>query len=310
MNLKVRNSVLLAKQEVTYGVDASPTGAMNAMLVKNVQVNPLEQDAVQRDLVRPYMGNDEQIPVGTRISISFSVEYAGSGVAGQAPAYGPLLTACGLAETIEALTDVRYSPVSDQFKSDTLIYNMDGVSHKALGCRGSVAIQLDARGIPEYRFTFVGLYADVVDATVVDVDYAAFKKPLAVNKRNTPTATLFGQSVVLQSLSLDTALSVNYRNLVGYEGVDITDRAAKGKAVFQYTKVATYNWFADIKAANSGALSFIHGLVEGNIVELAAPNVQMINPSFTEDSGVSMLNVDLNYNPTDAGNDEFEIIVR
>ena len=35
MGLNMRNSVLLAKLEVTYGVDATPTGALNAMLARH-----------------------------------------------------------------------------------------------------------------------------------------------------------------------------------------------------------------------------------------------------------------------------------
>lgn len=310
MNLSMNKSVLLAKTEGTYNVDAAPTGALNAILAINLTVTPLEQESQQRNLVRPYMGNDEQIPVGTKVSISFEVEASGAGAAGDVPAYGILLTSSGMEEEITVDTDVRYKPISSAFKSLTMIYNLDGVSHKCTGARGSVELTFPAKGVPRYKFTFVGLYADVVDANVVGVDYSAFIKPLAVNKRNTPTSTLFGQAIVTQSLSLDVGMTVAYRNLVGYEGVDLTDRASRGKILFQYTKVATYNWFAAIKAGNSGALSFVHGLTAGNIVEIAASNVQIINPSISDSDGTAMLGLDLNYNPTEAGNDEFEIIVR
>lgn len=309
MGLNLRNSVVLAALESTYGTDATPTGAANAVLAKNVQVSPLEQDSVQRDLVRPYFGNDEQIPVGTRISMQFEVELAGSGAAGVAPAYGPLLQACAMDETVD-LADVRYTPVSSNFKSLTLVYNLDGVRHKAIGCRGTVVFAFDARGIPVMRFSFIGLYANVVDATVSGVDFSAFKKPKSVNYRDTPSCSLFGQSVVMQSLSLDVGMQVVYRNLVGFEGVNLTDRAARGAISFEYTKVATYDWFANIKAGNSGAISLVHGLTEGNIVELSASNVQITTPSIGDSDGIAMLNLNLNYNPTEAGNDEFELIVR
>jgi len=310
MGLNMRNSVLLAKLEVTYGVDATPTGALNAMLAKAVNVSPLEQDSVQRDLVRPYFGNDEQIPVGTRIAISFEVELAGAGAAGDAPAYGPLLQACAHSETIEALVDVRYKPITSNQKSVTMIYNLDGVQHKALGCKGSAAFALDARGIPVMRYTFTGLYADVVDAAVADVDFSSFLKPKSVNYRDTPSCTYFGQNIVVQSLSLDAGLQVVYRNLIGFEGVNITDRAARGALSFEYQKVATYNWFQKIKDGDSGALNLVHGLTEGNIVELAAPNVQPTGPTISDSDGIAMLNLNLNYNPTEAGNDEYELIIR
>lgn len=309
MGLNMKNAVLLAKAEVTPGVDAVPDGATNAMLVQNLSINPLEQEVVQRNLIRPYFGNDEQIPVGTKLSLSFEVEAAGSGVAGTAPAYADLLKACGTSENITVGTDVRYRPLSGDFGSLTMIYNLDGVSHKCTYARGSVELMFDAKGLPKFKFSFVALYADVVDATVLAVDYSAFIKPLAVNKRNTPTASLHSNNIVLQSLSMDVGMNSVYQNLVGYEGVDLTDRATRGKILFQYTKVATYDWFAAIKNGDSGALSFVHGVTAGNIVELAAPNVQIVNPSISDQDGTAMLGLDLNYNP-DVGNDEFEIIIR
>ncbi len=313
MGLNMRNSVLLAKLETTYGVDATPTGALNAMLAKAVNVSPLEQDAVQRDLQRPYFGNDEQIPVGTRIAITFEIELAGSGAEGDAPAYGPLLLACAHSETINALVDVRYKPITvspDDQDSVTLIYNLDGVQHKALGCKGTVSFAFDARGVPVMRFAFTGLYADVVDAAVTGVDFSAFIKPKSVNYRDTPSCTYFGQPIVVQSCSLDVGLQVVYRNLIGFEGVRITDRAARGALSFEYQKVIQYNWFQKVKNNESGALNLVHGTVAGNIIELAAPNVQPTGPTISDSDGTAMLNLNLNYNPTEAGNDEYELIVR
>lgn len=313
MGLNMRNSVLLAKLETTYGVDATPTGALNAMLAKAVNVSPLEQDAVQRDLQRPYFGNDEQIPVGTRIAISFEVEFAGAGAAGDAPQYGPLLLACAHSETINAMVDVRYKPITvspDDQDSITMIYNVDGVQHKALGCKGTVSFAFDARGIPVMRYAFTGLYADVVDAAVTGVDFSAFIKPKSVNYRDTPSCTYFGQDIVVQSCSLDVGLQVVYRNLIGFEGVRITDRAARGALSFEYQKVATYNWFQKVKNNESGALNLVHGTVAGNIIELDAPNVQPTGPTISDSDGTAMLNLNLNYNPTEAGNDEYELIVR
>lgn len=313
MGLNMRNSVLLAKLETTYGVDATPTGALNAMLAKAVNVSPLEQDAVQRDLQRPYFGNDEQIPVGTRIAITFEIELAGSGAEGDAPAYGPLLLACAHSETINALVDVRYKPITvspDDQDSVTLIYNLDGVQHKALGCKGTVSFAFDARGVPVMRFAFTGLYADVVDAAVTGVDFSAFIKPKSVNYRDTPSCNYFGQPIVVQSCSLDVGLQVVYRNLIGFEGVRITDRAARGALSFEYQKVIQYNWFQKVKNNESGALNLVHGTVAGNIIELNAPNVQPTGPTISDSDGTAMLNLNLNYNPTEAGNDEYELIVR
>ena len=94
MPLLTRKRLIVAKIESTYGTDPTPTGA-NAILVRNLEITPLEAETVNRDLVRPYLGASDQLLAQTRVSMTFEVEMAGSGTAGTAPAYGPLLKACG-----------------------------------------------------------------------------------------------------------------------------------------------------------------------------------------------------------------------
>ena len=115
MPLLTRKRLLLAKTEATYGTDPVPTGAANAILVRNLEIVPLQSDIVQRELIRPYLGNYEQLLAQTRVQVTFEVELAGSGTAGTAPAYGPVLKACGLSETLVTSTSATYAPVSTTF---------------------------------------------------------------------------------------------------------------------------------------------------------------------------------------------------
>ena len=71
-----RKRLVLAKLETTYGTDATPLGA-NAILISNLDVTPVETEFASRELVRPYMGNFDDIPVATSVSCSFRVEVAG-----------------------------------------------------------------------------------------------------------------------------------------------------------------------------------------------------------------------------------------
>ena len=102
MSLLTRKRTILAKIETVYGTDPTPTGAANAILVRNVNITPQETEIASRDLVRPFLGNSEQLPVAIHAAVDFEVEIAGAGTAGVAPAYGPLLRACGFAELILA----------------------------------------------------------------------------------------------------------------------------------------------------------------------------------------------------------------
>lgn len=98
MALLSRKRLVLCKAESSYGQDISPDGT-DALLVRSLEVTPIEADVVSRDLIRNYLGNSDQLLAQTRVSISFQVEMAGSGAGATAPRFGSLLKACGMAET-------------------------------------------------------------------------------------------------------------------------------------------------------------------------------------------------------------------
>jgi len=104
MPLLTRRRTILAKIETTYGTDSIPTGAADAVLVRSLEITPLESEFASRDLIRVFMGNSEQLPVGIRAQMTIEIEMAGSGTAGTAPAYDALMRACGLSRTLLATT--------------------------------------------------------------------------------------------------------------------------------------------------------------------------------------------------------------
>lgn len=100
--MKPMKQVLLAGIESSYGSAATLTGAANALLVQNAQLTPMVQDKSARSGLRAFLGSLGQIVVGQHVGLNYDCEIAGSGSAGSAPAWGPLLRACGMAETINA----------------------------------------------------------------------------------------------------------------------------------------------------------------------------------------------------------------
>src|SRR5260221_12793831 len=109
----LRSKALMAKIETTYGTDAVPTGAANAVLCKNdIKFTPMDSDRVPREVIQAYMGHQQDLPVATRIMLEFDVEAAGAGGAVDVvPAFGPLLRGCGHAQTINAAVSVSYQPI-------------------------------------------------------------------------------------------------------------------------------------------------------------------------------------------------------
>ena len=303
----MRRAVVAFKQEVTYGVDPTPTGAANAVLVRDFSVTPIEQELDNRDLTRAYLGNSDSLPVSNHFMVEFSVELAGSGTAGTPPAWAPILMACGFAETDSAIDDI-YTPKSTGFTSGTLYVDIDGVLHEGNGCVGNVAFSLDARGIPMMRFSFRGIYVPVVDATALVPVYTAYKKPVPVNKQNT-TLTLHGIASVVETLQIDMKNEYPYRNLIGYEGVTINDRKPDGSISLEMVSVATKNWMATIAAGTTGAFQMVHGTVAGNIIQIDAPAVQLVSPRFANSQGIQMLQANLLFTPV-SGNDEITITVK
>jgi len=310
MAKSIKKTLLLAKIQAAAGTDASPTVAANAILLRNVTATPLSSEYVERALLRPYMGNAGRIPTTQYAQIEGEVELAGAGTAGDAPAWGPLLRGCGFAETITAGTDVRYTPVSDDFEMLTLHYYLDGLFHKILDARGTVSFDISAKGIPFMRYRFMGAYSPITDqANPTGADYSAFLTPLGVNKANTPNWELGSYTGCLQSLTFDVANQLEWRSLISCEGAEISDRQPTGKVVLQLPAISQLDWPTMVLNASESALSITHGKTAGNIVTVNLPKAQLANPTYSDDNNTAMLNLDLNVNP-DQGNDEIEIIVK
>ena len=280
-----RKLAILAKIETTYGTDAVPTGVANAILMTNVTHKTMVGERLQRELLVPWMGHQGVILSDHVSTLEGSVEIAGSGAAGTAPAYGPLLRMCGMAETIEVATSVEYAPVSGAFEAGSIYFNLDGVRKIMLGVRGTWSLELVPQQIPRYRFSFTGLLGTLSDTALPAVTLTAFKKPVIVSKDNT-TISLHGSPVIAERFSLDLAASVEKRLLIGENSVQITDRQATGSIVVEAGTLAEKNWYAIAKAHTTGVLAAVHGVTAGNIVTIGAPAVQIAEPDDGQTQGI------------------------
>ena len=159
----MKKMLLLAKIEGTSGTDALPTAGANAIMCRALAPEPITAEQVARDLIRPHKGNSGKLAVGVHRKLTCEVEFAGSGAAGTAPPWAPLLQACGFAETITAGVDVAYDPVSEGEPTLTLYGYLDGILFKLTGCKGNVTFTLNAKAIPVMQFEFLGAYSTPTD---------------------------------------------------------------------------------------------------------------------------------------------------
>ncbi|UUZ68080.1 hypothetical protein LP416_27835 [Polaromonas sp. P2-4] len=148
MPKSMKNMVLLAKQEVTLGVDPVPTPAANSMLVRAFTPQIINAEFVERNLIQGYKGNFGSLAVGVHRVFEFEVELASSGTAGTAPKWGPLLMACGFSETLVAVTSATYAPISTGDTTVTLYGYLDGILFKMTACKGTGELGRQRQGHP------------------------------------------------------------------------------------------------------------------------------------------------------------------
>jgi hypothetical protein len=318
MGRLIRKTAILAKVETTYGTDSVPTGAANAILVSNASFS-LAYNNVERNFIRPYFGGSGQL-AGTRfVECSFEVELANSGTAGTAPAWAPLLRACGMAESLLSTPSrVEYTPVSATFTSLTIYYHLDGLRRVALGCMGNCEIMLNEGAAPMLRFTFSGLDGGRTATADPTVTLTAFRAPQVVSDVNSgdinlgctyATGVLTGGTVYpSRGLSVNLNNTVSRKALLGGQSVQISDRNVQGQTQLDLTAAQEVSFLADINANTNTTLGFTHSTGAGVGIILHAPQVQRIDPSDAEYEGDVHMAQNLRFTPTTAGNDELRLV--
>ena len=327
MALSARRKLILAALESTYGT-AVATAGTNAILVSSPTLTPVTGGTVDRGLVRPYHGGADQIPVNTHQQLECAVELAGPGVydpsaaAIKTPGWGLLLQACGFSETIGKKqpsdpysNEVVYAPISGSEPSLTVRANWDDQQHVLAGCRGTARLALPTADIPRWTFTLTGLWADPSSVAAIVPDYGKFQAPRPGSATDTPTVTLFGQSVRMRSLELDLAVEVIHREIIGAANeVLIVDRSPSGTIVLDAQALSTFDPFAAAAKGTTGALQIVHGAPDtsanaGKLIEIDCPRIQLGEPTYAEDNGVLQQSIPFQALPN-SGNDEFVVTVR
>lgn len=393
MPLRTKQRLVLAKTEgSSYGVDSLPDGS-NALLVNDdLQLSPLTGPTVQRRVLRAYRGAYETSIVNTQVGITFSVELAGSGAAGTAPALADLLRACATAQTVtsSALTgtaaagaansitlaagtsavndfycgqiititsgtgnghvglitayngtskvatvapitatfvpgassaysiaaNVSYRPISltdgVADTSCTIVYNLDGVEHRLLGCRGTATWNSMLGEFGGLNFTMTGIYAPPTDTaqSTYTVAYANQAVPLVYRADNVRATRFLGYAGCFQGITLDFGNTVNYRELVGCtKQVVIPDGQSSGTVMLEATSIANFDPFTlSLSDGSTGVLSTLIYGPAGNRVSLVVPRCDIGQPSYQSQDGYEMINVPYTAIPSAAGNDDFYIV--
>lgn len=277
MPLNWKSKVLLAKIESTYGTDAAPTGAANAILAIDIRLSPMEGQDVSRNLELPNLGAQGTIPVDLHAKLAFKVELTGSGTAGTPPAYGPLLRGCALAQVVQTGVSVIYNPVSAGHEALTLYLWIGSTQYRLKGARGTCVLRVAASGIPYLEFEFTGLFVQPAEAAQASPSLTSqiARRPQVGTTANTPTFSFDEIPLVMRSFALNFGNAVETRFLIGSESVLITDRAETIETTVEAVPLTVLNPFALAATQEAAELRLVHGTGAGNIATLVAPAAQM-----------------------------------
>ena len=222
----------------------------------------------------------------------------------------------GASSTYTVAANVSYRPISvTDGVADTsaaFTYNIDGVQHKLLGCRGTATVNMALGEFGTINFTMTGLYTTPTDTaqSTYAIAYANQAVPLVCRADNLRATRFFGYAGCFQSISLDLGNTVNYRELIGCtKQVVIPDGQSSGTVMMEATPIATFDPFTAAQAEGTyGPLSSVIYGPAGNRVSLVVPRCDLGQPSYTTVDGYEMLNLPYTAIPSLVGNDDFYLV--
>jgi hypothetical protein len=284
-----RNQVLLAKIETLRGSDSSPVGA-DAVLCGEVYPT-IDGNELSRISVRDSISALQKKYAKKKVTFSIAVELKGSGAAGTAPEWAPLVRACGNKEVVSAGVDCQYSPENQDADMDsvTIYLYKDGRVWKAVGCLGNMSINMNAGEYPIATFSMVGKLSTVADATNPTPTYDS-GDPIQIQN----LGFSFGSwnDAVMRNFTFATGNTIGDRDDVnsadGYKGPFISARDPVWSARIEAVLEATNSFFADFLASDTSVFDISHGSVAGNIVEFDAPKAGYMAPVPSSESSLEM----------------------
>lgn len=245
MSKLTRKRTVLAKIESVYGTDPTPSST-DAILLKNLTVTPLDSTLVSRDLIRPYLGNSEQLMAQKFSKIDFEVEMAGPGTIGKIPAYDCLLRSCamvGAATNVTITAAIASSVVTVTSTAHGLITGDKIITSgfTDTNCNKSTGVTITKTGNDTFTFPAAGA-ADDATADGTPVYRSAYVY--------SPVSASFESSTIY--FNVDGIL----HKLTGCMGTVAIDLKVKEIPVFKFSLTGLYNAPTDTAAPSTDFSGF------------------------------------------------------
>lgn len=303
---KWRSKALLIKAEAQYGVDPTPSGAVNWIEARNISFNPMDTDKVDRNIVLDTLGSSGGIIVSQWAKLSFDVALAPSGTLGTAPKWASLVMATGFAETVSAGVSVTYNLISSGYSSLTAYMYIDGVLHKLLGMRGNLKVKQNAKGLPMMTVSYDAVYVTPVDGAAPAATKTGWAVEEAVNSKNTSPITIAAANLAYSDFEWDVGNKTSRLDLPGpqYE-ITINDRTPTGSVKVLAPSLAVFNPFAIVESSATVPISITHGSVAGKKIRTDL-KARIIGVDYDQIEDLTAYKLTLAPVPV-AGNDEISI---
>lgn len=305
-----RKTSVLAKIETTYGTDPGITGAANAMLLFD-EVNPYQRDTkiVQKDVVRSSFTKYPDLVGRTLSMVKMKTVLMGSGTAGSAPFFAPLLKACGLSEASGSSgggSYVQYKPVSGSFSSAYIGVYAQELLHKVGGAYGTFTMEGRAGEAVDVSFDFKGLYTAASTSSVPTLTLPTDRKVLMESENLDFSSTTGSYVPIVKSFRFDRGVQIiergDFNASKGLGALLITDSRPTLNLIVEVQNTLANKNFETIldNATVADRITWTHGSVAGNKAVFTINDPQLVNVQYQDDQGVRTYALDYKLQNTTA----------
>jgi len=301
--------LLLSKKEVTYGLDPV---AVAAQSVRCEEVTfDLQGQRVTPNTAKPGVAAEPDQVYGEHVVFGFKVPLIGSGVAGTAPKWGPIMKACGYNENVVAVTSVTYSPMTNPLLADSITHKWrDGNKrvHLIKGWRGRVGYELGAGKRPMLVFMGRGLHTDVTEAGAVlaqaDADFTGWLNSIVV-AQGTTTFSLGGVAGLgIREFSLEASDNVKFIDVPEQENVELRGpRELTGSIKTTVPLASVYNYETKWRTGSLETFAMVHGATAGSIVTVNG-RAQLITPKYAREDEQDVVSTNVKLVPASLSTDD------
>lgn len=304
-----RRKLILAKEEVTYGTDPTPTAGANGVLTMNLTLNLTAED-LERELDLPYLAANPSVLVGRMAVIEFDFEPLGQATPGTAAPCDAIMKACAHALVTDAgpPATATYNPISAAPKSATIWFYMGDQRVAIVGCRGTISITNEIKKFPIAHARLVGQFAIPTSTPIVTPTLTAWQDPPAI-EMETWDVEIDGVTVNAVSLSMEQRNEVPMHEGSDLREVVLTRRNSGGRIRIYDPGVSVLDvWTMAADRARVGITSTVDGGV-GKTCTIDMPAAQISLPQWVEIDGAIGLEFDYRALAT-TGNDEYTVELR